>query len=128
MSQSPDSSQNPFAGMNWWNGGGFQGLTDNLDSGSLQRQIDQIKATLVQHFNTDLWNSRLEYPHPNQRVNTLYFFDGNGRLNNSGFQILNSDFANQRGIYWVGQFDEFPFTNTPTRAQVTGYATYNALA
>jgi len=88
----PDSSAN----LNWadWTG----------SKASLNRDDEWLKQAFIKHLGQDYWNSRNEYPHPNQAISTLLFYEGNGRLDTDGFEIL--EIGSTRGIYWLLEYSQ----------------------
>lgn len=88
----PDSATN--LGWKIWTG----------SLGSLEERVSRWEQWAISHLGTDYWNSRNEYPHPNQGVSVLNFFQGHGQLNDDGIFI--SQAAQPRGIRWVPSLDD----------------------
>lgn len=89
--------------------------------GAIDKDITWFRDAFIKHLGQDYWNSRNEYPHPNQSISTLLFYEGNGRLDNDGLQVLFSSSA--RGLYWLAEYSQdgtIPARNAYTRG--TGIA------
>ncbi len=69
-------------------------------NGQVERRLQNLERKWAAHLFLDAWQSNQEFPHPNQSVNVLNFFEGNGVLDTRGILIA-GDPTNPRGIYWV---------------------------
>ena len=98
-------AENSF-GWDNWTGTGVN------DADSLAAEIEQIKKWQRAHLGIDFAASGVDYPHPSQKVRTLYFFEGNGRLDPTGIQIAPLGTADQ-GIFWLEEFSDDPANSTP---------------
>jgi len=68
---------------------GFEDWTGS--KGVLDKDIQWLRDAFIKHLGQDYWNSRNEYPHPNQAVSTLLFYEGNGRLNSDGIEFIGDE-------------------------------------
>ena len=89
-----------------------------------QRIMDEIEALknwTQSHAGLDAWAAGPDYPHPSQRIRSLYFFEGNGRLNENGFQLIAfAPSVADRGIYWLQDYSPTPSLSAPA-VMLTGY-------
>lgn len=102
-------AENRF-GRDNWTGTGVN------DSDSLAAEIDRIKKWQRTHSGIDFAAAGPDYPHPSQKVRTLHFFEGAGRLDSTGIQLKDSDPAfgagNNPGIFWVTEYTETPVSDS----------------
>lgn len=93
-------AENSF-GWDNWTGTGVN------DADSLAAEIDRIKKWQRAHTGIDFSAAGPDYPHPSQRVRTLYFFEGNGRLDPTGIQMIYGTDID-RGMFWVPAYTDQP--------------------
>lgn len=102
-------AENSF-GRDNWTGTGVN------DAESLAAEIDRIKKWQRTHSGIDFSAAGPDYPHPSQKVRTLHFFEGAGRLDPTGIQLKDSDPAfgagNNPGIFWVTEYTETPVSDS----------------
>ena len=92
----------------------FDGATDwtgslsGSSNGQVQRRLENLERKWAAHLFLDAWQSNQEFPHPNQSISTLLFFEGNGRLNTeNGFQIVAPFGASEvPGISWQPELSQ----------------------
>jgi hypothetical protein len=89
----------PFQ-VDWTSVGGSdgQGFSD---------RIKALEKWMRTHRGIDYNSAGPDYPHPSQKVRSLYFFEGNGRLDPTGIQILYGS-GTDRGIFWVPEYEDTP--------------------
>lgn len=93
-------AENSF-GWDNWTGTGVN------DADSLAAEIDRIKKWQRAHTGIDFSAAGPDYPHPSQRVRTLYFYQGNGRIAANGFEVIGPlDATSVPGIRWVPEFSD----------------------
>jgi len=80
---------------------------------SLNRDDEWLKQAFIKHLGQDYWNSRNEYPHPNQLVNDIRFYEGNGRIDTHGFEVVVPDGETKPGIRFVPEFTQDDTTYYP---------------
>jgi len=111
VSNNPNSDAHGW--MNW---------TSNKNNQQTNEQrITELEKKWRTHLGIDFAASGADYPHPSQKVRALYFFEGNGRLDPSGIQILNTDTLSEHGMWWVSEFTDTPI-DVAVRSSITGYA------
>jgi|GEM_PF-5343412 len=93
-------------------------------------EIEQVKKWQRTHLGIDFMASGVDYPHPSQKIRSLYFFEGNGRLDSTGIQIVaDTDILTpytNRGIYWVLEYSDTPLLAVPL-VYVSGGIKYDSL-
>jgi hypothetical protein len=89
----------PF-NVDWTNTGGADGQ-------GFSERIKALEKWMRTHRGIDYNSAGPDYPHPSQKVRALYFFEGNGRLDPNGIQIL-YDSSGNRGIYWLPAYTDSP--------------------
>jgi len=103
---SDNNLPNSSANLGWedWTG----------SKGALSRDLEWVIQAFIKHLGPDYWNSRNEYPHPNQAVALVYFMEGNARLFPGGIQFVQTDTAPPPTISVVSdQFTDTPATSYP---------------
>lgn len=77
------------------------------DGQGFSERIKTLEKWVRTHRGIDYNSAGPDYPHPSQKVRALYFFEGNGRLDPTGIQIL-YDSAGDKGIYWLPAYTDTP--------------------
>jgi len=103
-------TESPNGWRDWTRTGGESG------EGFAER-IARLEKNFRTHLGIDFSASGIDYPHPSQKVRTLYFFEGDGRLDPTGIQISPLDSVS-RGIYWVDEFSDDPNGAAPSMSVV----------
>lgn len=89
--------------------------TKASDLEKVRAELEQIKKWQRTHLGVDFAASGIDYPHPSQKVRTLYFFEGNGRLDPTGIQFRDDpNIAGTYAIYWLPEYSNSPGTYTPS--------------
>jgi len=102
---------------------GFEDWTGS--KGVLDKDIKWLRDAFIKHLGQDYWNSRNEYPHPNQAVSLLYFMDGKARLFDGGLQFAQTSIDTQPTISVVSpQFQDNPSAYYP-RFEIAPYLNDN---
>lgn len=92
----------PSALTSWTNQSSSSGTIE-----SLRVDVAELKKWMRTHRGIDWSASGPDYPHPSQKVSTLFFYDGRGRLATNGFEVLGDLSATSLpGIRWVPQFTD----------------------
>jgi hypothetical protein len=65
--------------------------TKASDLEKVRAELEQIKKWQRTHAGTDFSAAGIDFPHPSQRVRVLTFFEGNGRLDQTGIQFVQTD-------------------------------------
>lgn len=82
------------------------------DGQGFSERIKALEKWMRTHRGIDYNSAGPDYPHPSQRVRALYFFEGNGRLDPNGIQILTTTAGDTRGIYWLPDYTDTPSAAT----------------
>jgi len=91
---------------------GWQDYTGS--KGVLDKDITWLRDAFIKHLGQDYWNSRNEYPHPNQQVNLLYFMEGRARIGPDGIQFIQDQSSAAPSISVVSdQFYDDPSAALP---------------
>jgi len=91
---------------------GFEDWTGS--KGVLDKDITWLRDAFIKHLGQDYWNSRNEYPHPNQMVALVYFMEGDARLFPGGIQFVQTTTSAPPTISVVSdEFTDDPKNNYP---------------
>lgn len=107
-------TNNPTTGWTDWSSTPSQNQSQKLED-----RVARLEKWSRTHLGIDFAASGIDYPHPSQKVKVLFFFDGNGRLNEDGFQFLAFD-TPINGLAWVQEYTETPRTVYPA-SNIYGY-------
>ena len=98
----------------WTTAGGGPSTLTSRQMRVLTDKLDALDKWQKAHTGLDAWAAGPDYPHPSQKVRVLQFFEGNGLLNNNGFQFIGfSDLETDRGLFWVQEYTEEPYSAYP---------------